>query len=59
LLVNLDKLSLNAMNNRNLGLFDATAPGQDWVTAVIRWEYTLVVKDAKYSHAIIKNLSVA
>jgi hypothetical protein len=29
LLVNLDKLSLNAMNNRNLGLFDATAPGQD------------------------------
>lgn len=59
LITNLDKLALVPMNNRQLGLYDATANGQDGVTAVIRGEYTLVCKDAKYSHAIIKNLATS
>lgn len=56
LLTNLDRLALVPMNNRALGLYDATLKGQDGVTAVIRGEYTLVCKDAKFSHGIIKNL---
>jgi hypothetical protein len=56
LVTNLDKLALVPMSNRQLGLFDASVKGQDGVTAVIRGEYTLVCKDAKYSHGIIKNL---
>ena len=56
LVTKLDRLALVPMNNRALGLYDATQKGQDGVTGVIRGEYTLVCKDAKYSHGIIKNL---
>lgn len=56
ILTDLNRLALVPMKGRSLALFDATQKGQDGITAVIRGEYTLVVKDAKYSHAIIKNL---
>lgn len=56
LIVNLDRLALVPMQNRSLALYDASANGQDGVTGVIRGEYTLVCKDAKYSHGVIKGL---
>lgn len=56
ILTNLSRLSLVNFQNRALWLYDATVNGQDGVTAVIRGEYTLVCKDAKYSHGIIKNV---
>jgi len=57
-LTNLDKIALVPYTNRELKLVDATLPWQDGKTALIRWEYTMVLKDAKYSHWRLTNLSI-
>ena len=57
-LVDTNRIALVPMKNREMSMVDWTVNGQDGATAILRWEYTLVVKDAKYSHGILKNLAV-
>ena len=57
-LLNLSKISLIPYANRELKLVSATMPWQDWVTQVLRGEYTLKFEDAKVSAGLIKNLAL-
>lgn len=56
-LVNTSKIALVPMQNRALSSVDGTVNGQDGQTVILRWEYTLKVEDAKYSHGVLKNLA--
>lgn len=56
-LIDINRLALVPFQNRGLKLVPGTQPGQDGQTAILRWEYTMVVKDGKYSHGRIKNLN--
>lgn len=57
-LVDTNRIALVPMEWRALSMVDWTIPWQDWETAILRWEYTLVVKDARYSHWLLTNLAV-
>ena len=57
-LVDTNRIALVPMAERGLRMVDGTVAGQDGQTAILRGEYTLVVKDAKYSHGVLKNLAV-
>ena len=57
-LIDTNRIALVPMDWRAMTMIDWTVNWQDWETAILRWEYTLVVKDGKYSHGIIKNLAV-
>lgn len=57
-LVDTNRIALVPMEWRALSMIDGTIPGQDWETAILRWEYTLVVRDGKYSHWLLTNLAV-
>ena len=57
-LVDINRLALVPYANRWLKLVPGTQPWQDGQTAILRWEYTMVVKDGKNSHGTIKNLIV-
>ncbi len=58
LLADTNRIALVPMEWRALKMIDATKNGQDGETALLRGEYTFVIKDAKYSHGILKNLAV-
>jgi hypothetical protein len=58
ILADTSRIALVPMENRALKMVDGTINGQDGETAILRGEYTFVVKDAKYSHGILKNLAV-
>lgn len=55
-LIDINRIALVPYANRWLKLVPGTQPWQDGQTAILRWEYTMVVKDGKYSHGTIKNL---
>ncbi|HNG97510.1 MAG TPA: hypothetical protein PLW93_04540, partial [Candidatus Absconditabacterales bacterium] len=55
-LIDINRIALVPYANRGLKLVPGTQPGQDGQTAILRGEYTMVVKDGKYSHGTIKNL---
>lgn len=57
-LVDTNRIALVPMEWRALSMIDGTIPWQDWETAILRWEYTLIVKDWKYSHGLLSNLAV-
>lgn len=57
-LVDTNRIALVPMEWRALYMIDGTIPGQDWETAILRGEYTLIVKDARYSHWLLTNLAV-
>ena len=57
-LLNLDKIALVPYKNRALKLVDGTANGQDGKTAILRGEYSLVIKDGKFSHWKLEGLTV-
>lgn len=56
-LVDLNRIALVPFRNRATRLVDTTRNGQDGKSWDLRGEYTLVVKDAKKSHAVVKNLA--
>lgn len=56
-LADTSRIALVPMEARSLRMVDATINGQDGETAILRGEYTLVVRDAKYSFWILKNLA--
>lgn len=58
-LVNINNLALVPFENRGFRLIDGTNNGDDAVTGILRGEYTLVNKDAKYSGGMITGLSIA
>jgi len=57
-LIDNTRIALVPMVDRTMNMVDWSVNWQDGETAILRWEYTLVIKDAKYSHGIIKNLAV-
>lgn len=57
-LIDINRLALVPFSNRWLKLVPGTQPGQDGQTAILRGEYTMVVKDGKNSHGTITNLKV-
>lgn len=56
-LIDINRIALVPYQNRGVRLVPGTQPGQDGQTAILRGEYSMVVKDGKYSHGIIKNLT--
>jgi len=56
-LVDINRIALVPFNGRATRLVETTANGQDGRSWDLRGEYTLVVKDGKKSHAVIKNLA--
>lgn len=58
-LVDINGLALVPFEERGLRLVDGTQNGDDAITGILRGEYTLVHKDAKYSAGVITGLSVA
>lgn len=57
-LCDIDRLALVPFNDRGLKLVDGSANGQDGTTAILRWEYTLAVKDGKFAAWVIKGLTL-
>lgn len=57
-LLNTAKIWLVPMQNRDVRVVDGTQNGQDGQTALLRAELTLAVADGKYSHGVLKNLSL-
>jgi hypothetical protein len=55
-LIDINRMALVPYQNRGVKLVPGTQPGQDGQTAILRGEYSMVVRDAKYSHGIIKNI---
>jgi hypothetical protein len=53
----MNRIALVPFNGRPTRLVETTVNWQDGRSWDLRGEYTLVVKDAKRSHAVIKNLA--
>jgi hypothetical protein len=56
-LIDINRIALVPFQNRGIKLVPGTQAGQDWQTAILRWEYSMIIKDGKYSHGLIKNLT--
>lgn len=57
-LIDTSRIAIVPMENRDLKMINWTLPWQDGETAILRWEYTMVVRDWKYSAGLIKNLAL-
>lgn len=57
-LTDTSKIALIPYNGRGLTGVDASLAGQDGKTMLMRGEYSLQLKDAKYSHGMITNLQL-
>lgn len=57
-LIDTSKYALVPYAEWDMSLVDGTLPGQDWKTQILRWEYTLMAQDCKYSAWVITNLAI-
>lgn len=57
ILTDLSRHAVVPFQNRSLRLADTSANGQDGSSVILRGEYTYVVKDGDYSHALIRDLA--